>query len=377
MLFVDGKKISAKDFCMKFGIDYGKITSRPSFEMSKTHQKKDRMNGGRISVPSGLMYRTKFHATDKNGESIEVRYAQTASPKTTKVGHVETVYRPHYVGFRAATASFSKDKDLAVFMFANPSNRFSPLRTRFSPKAGYEFIDGQLRALEQMKGIETLTEALSHAKKLSGSELRVIAKGLKLRSVDDSLEDSIRASLLEYAHKNPKEYLEVIALGLVRLEGRVRNLIDQKVFVLHRQHNTRWWEWGSGEREGERIGNAITNTAQDASQSLINYINAHIDVYKDLIDSLGEKSEAEDSAKRFLESVAPEKEVEDKPEKQAVDTELVAIIEDHKALIEYVQGKGYKAAPVALKDLKEAVRSGDVNLGNVDLYLGNYFNKQE
>lgn len=375
MLFIDGQKIKARDFCTRFGIDYDKLVSRPSFEMDKRMHKKDRMNGGRISVPSGLLFRTKFHAVDKHGESVEIRYAQTSSPKTLKTGHVEIIYRPRYVGFTAVTASFKKDTDLAVFMFANPANKFSPLRTKYSPKPGYEFIDGQLRALDKMKSIEALTDALSHAKSLKGHELKVIAKGLKIRAVDENIEDSVRAALMEYAQKDPKGYLEVIAIGLVKLEGRIRSLVEKKVFVLHRQQNARWWEWGAGEREGEKIGNVINNTAQDAVQSLINYMNAHMDVYKDLIESMSSKYEAEDSAKEYLKKSEPV--VEEVEAESPVDTELLAICGDHHGLIKFIQEKGYKAAPVALKGLKEAVAEGKVNSGNLEYYLQNSFNKQE
>src|SRR5215217_844029 len=139
MLLLDEKKITAKEFCERFGIDLGMVTKSPVYEVASKYKKKDKANGNIIKVPARISIPNKTFIRNKiTSEVHELRYAENKSTKMVKGEKIDT-YTPRYSYLIAEKTSFKKDIDQAVYMYANVSNFTSPFGTGKNPD--YEHVN--------------------------------------------------------------------------------------------------------------------------------------------------------------------------------------------------------------------------------------------
>jgi len=300
MLFENRKQVSAEELMLKYASkeDYNKLVKKPSFEVEKSRRRVDNINGGLIKVPKASGMRSHFMATDpKTGLKTEIRYADSSNPKI--VGdRVIDQFEPRYVNTTGATFAFQNNIDLGVFIYLNPNNALSPLKTK-NGKAKYEFIDTKKRSQAKIASIDALTDALSHAKNLNEERLVILAKGLGIKGVDKKDPSDVRADVMEYASKYPKAYNEKSNTELTYIDGRITNLIDKGVVKLQTIGNVRRWSWVSGEREGEHILD-IQNVTQDAKQALKNYFFSDINKHMNILTSITNDLSAMEKAERDL-----------------------------------------------------------------------------
>lgn len=303
MLFVGRTQLSKEQIASKFKFDLKKIMKNPSFEVASHRKKIDRINGGVIKTGKGMGSRSHFMATDPDtGLKVEIRYAQSHVPK--QVGNVlQDVFEPRYVEFMGSKKAFQNDPELAIYWFLHPNNALSPLRDKNNKtKPKIEYIDVKKRALDKNAGIDALTDALSHAKSLSGIELVILAKGLGLKGIKGKEEDDVRADVREFASKFPKLYNEKVATRTTELEGKIWHLVDEGVMKLSTIGTTRRWSWAKGEREGEFIVDII-NVNQDARVALKNHIFSDLNNYMNALNHITETLTANEKAQEYLNSL--------------------------------------------------------------------------
>lgn len=305
MLFENRKQISAKELMEKYATleDFKKIQKKPSFEVSADRKKIDRINGGVLKSPKGGAWRSHFMATDpKSNLKVEIRYAMSNNSKV--VGdRVIDQFEPRYVHNTGANFNYANDIDLAIYQYLHPNNISSPLRDKNNKaKPKIDFIDSKKRSQEKMKGIDSLFEAMNHAKGLSEERLTVLAKGLGIKGLEKKEADEIRIDVMEYAKNFPVVYLQKANTEMTYIEGRIINLIDKGIVKLTNVGSIRRWAWVSGEREGEHILD-IQNVTQDAKKALINYFFSDINRHINLLNSITQDMSARAKAERDLRSL--------------------------------------------------------------------------
>lgn len=300
MLFENRKQVSAEDLMRKYATreDYNKIVKKPSFEVSKDRRRIDAVNGGIIKTPKSSGMRSHFMATDPSTKlKTEIRYALNHLPKV--IGdRVVDQFEPRYVDVKGATFAFQNDIDLAVYIFLHPNNSLSPLKSS-KGKAKYEYVDTKKRSQAKIESIDMLTDALSHAKNLKEDMLIILAKGLGIKGIDKKDSGDVRADVMEFASRKPKEYLEKSNTEITYIEGRIINLVDKGIVKLTTVGSIRRWTWVSGERAGEHILD-IQNVTQDAKQALKNYFFSDINKHMNLLTSVTNDITAREKANRDL-----------------------------------------------------------------------------
>jgi len=300
MLFLNRQQISAEALMMKFAsrMDFENVKKRPSFEINKSRRKVDHLNGGKIKTPKASGMRSHFMAYDKTSNlKVEIRYAESNNSRV--VGdRVIDEFEPRYVNTNGATFAFQNNLDLAVYIFLNPNNVLSPLKTG-NGKGKYEYIDTKKRSKDKVAAIDALTDALSHAKNLSEERLLILAKGLGIKGTDKKEVEDVRADVMEFASKFPKVYNEKSGTELTYVEGRITNLIDKGIVKLQNVGTMRRWTWTSGEREGEHILD-IMNVTQDARQALKNYFFSDLNKHMNILNNITNDISAVEKAKRDL-----------------------------------------------------------------------------
>lgn len=324
MLFENRKQISAEELMSKYSTldEYKKILKKPSFEVHSSRKKIDKVNGGRIKVPAGSAVRSHFMVTDpKTKLKAEIRYAQSNNSRVVGDRIIDE-FEPRYVNFTGEVKEFRNDIDLAIFYFLHTNNSISPLRditNKAKPKL--EYIDTKKRAKAKIDVITELGRAMEHSKNLPYDQLILLAKGLGMGDVTRKDEEEIRADVMTYASKNPTKYNEQTNTQITYIEGRIRYLIEKRVFKLDRVGNVRRWSWASGEREGEFILD-IVNVTQDANKQLINFFFSDISRYMNVLNDVTVEMGSREKALRDLEAM------EKAQEAQTVSVDTNPIIGD-------------------------------------------------
>lgn len=289
-LFVDDKQVNPKEFVLGLGITekkYERIIKRPTFKLDKSRIVKKRTVNSPLQKKTTYGVLTSFWFKDKDGIMKRLRYAQSQQPKV-EGGVMRYNYEPGRLNVDGMTVNFLGAPDKAVFMFLNPGNPTSPFADKTKKKFAY------MDTIEQTKldasDMSNIQKALTHATQMDEEELVIVAKGLKLLKNDDYELEELRVRLQQFAI-NPvtnKRYVQAMEDDMVRIEGRIRNLVDKGIFKLEKRGSSRQWVWAQGSREGEYIGEAIMNPNEDSVQRLFNSIKANLgDYLYDLRNSTG------------------------------------------------------------------------------------------
>lgn len=289
MLTINDDIISRKDLCKKFGVDYAKIEKRPQFE--GTQGWKDMANGGKIKFNSGYSKLSRFWIEDKETQTpMEIRYAKTRRFSKDADGYL---YEPKRIVFPGEGMQLSDDLDLAVFAYLHPVSRLSPFHK--GGKSHFEFIDVQARADKKISDLDTLGEAIVHAKTISGHNAIILAKGLGIPGVEYMGAREVNATLMEFASKNPAVYMQKKNQQLTMIEGKIEHFIDKDVFHMQQIGSVRRWVWTKGEREGQTIVDVINITA-NPREALKNEIKNHLDEYLHLLNNMDNQVSANEAA---------------------------------------------------------------------------------
>lgn len=370
MLFIDEEQFTAKELCELFKLDYDKIAKAPQFENKANNidpvTKRKRFN-------KGTNFKSRFFARHpQTGKEVRIQYAKGFSNKEIAGKYVK-VYDPQYVKFEGGVFSHYGDIDLAVFFALHPLSVGSPVKTKTAVVKRFEFIDKAARAVKEVENMDNLEKAMLHAKKASYQNLILIAKGLHFKGdIDGMSEVELRNEVRKYALSNTDKYIESIDNNIVKVEGRVRDLVDKKVFVLESKGMVRQWKWMKGSEEGTYIGNQITNNLQDAVESLVNYILDNPEAYIHKLFEVHEHTTVREKAKSFLDNITLPT---DEGEIESSDLYVELPLADNESVKGFMGNHGYKKHPTHVKQLREAIQDGTVTSANVVAYMEKNFEK--
>lgn len=302
LLFENRKQVTPEELMMKYATrgDYDKLVKRPSFEVTKDRKRVDVVNGGVVKTNKSNMMRTHFMATDPTtGKKVEIRYAESNNERIVGDRVVDN-FEPRYIDMKGATFAYQNDIHKAVYVFLNPNNGLSTLRSSSNKtKPKFEYIDSKKRAQAKTANMDALTEAMAHSGNLTDDRVILLAKGLKLKGIDKKDIEEVRTDVREYAMKNPKMYNDKVNSELTFIEGRIWNLVDKGIVKLSNVGSVRRWSWATGSREGEVIVD-IVNTVQDAKTVLKNHFFEDLQRYMNILNDVNNDLTAKEKAEMFL-----------------------------------------------------------------------------
>lgn len=368
MLILDGKTISAKNFCERFGIDYDKIVKSPVFEMGKKYKKQDRFNKAVTKVPARVSIPCKTFIRDKaTGEVMEFIYAANRSVRTVNKEQV-TIYTPKYAFLDAEKTSFKGDIDKAVYMYANVGQFTSPFSNGKNPD--FEHVDPTARALSKLNSLSNIGVAMNKVNDMSNEDIELFARGLKVSYADfnpfvngsDTDVLTLKAELLNFAQLKATEFLELLDNEVLKIKGQIVNLVDKEIIKIFTSSYVRQWKWDKGNRVGQPIGDQIVDPHADAMAYLLNYMQSNISTYYDAIIGVNNTLSAEAQAAQFL------KDRKEGGEPVVGQDNLVLPITFDECR-NWMAENGFKKTPGNIKKLELAIAAGDVNLANIKSFV--------
>lgn len=379
-LFLDDEQISAKDLARRLGIKdevFERVAKKPSFKLDDSQNIKKKT----LKSPDLPMYGIKASVwiKEKDGISRRLTWAKSRSPKI-EAGVRTWVYSPGYINLKGGKVAFPKEEDKALYMYLRPGNPSSPFA---GARKMFTFIDTVAETLRMSSDMSDIQKALSHATNVEEEELIIIAKGLKILTSDDYDITELRLRMQQFAI-NPttnKKYISGMDDEIVRIEGRIANLVDKGVIKLEKRGSTaRQWVWATGSREGENIGDLIVNVNDDARQRLMTYIKSDLNSYLYDLRNSTVVIQADRKAREVLQS--EKSVVSDVPvhltevNKVSNEGSLKAEVHDFHSAREFLGRKGFKKGSSQAKTLTQAIDEGHVNSSNVDAFLTNLFAKE-
>lgn len=363
MLLINDSEITAKELCNLFSLDYDKISKDPVFENLKIHTNLR----GQKSVNKGVGIKSGFFCKHpETGLDVKIQYAESYSNE--KVGDkMVRKYSPSFIYFSGFTQNFKGDIDRAVFFALHPMSTTSPVKIRGNAVKRFEFIDKGARAAKELMNLDNIERALAHARQTPYKSLVILAKGLKLKGdIDNMSEAELRAEVRRFAHQFTDKYIDATEDNSVKVEGKIRDLIDKKVFVLQQKGTLRQWYWNAGQYDGDTIGDSITNRLTDPVESLINYILENATDYVAKLYEVHEGETARSKARSALADIVLPDEEDLSGSSGLIELPMIS---NHKEVVAFVQEHGYKAIPADVKQLKDAIDSGVVRSDNVLFYM--------
>lgn len=377
-LFLDDEQVAPKVLAKKLGIKdevYDRLIAKPMFRLDKSQEVKKKT----IKSPEKPMFGIKSSVwiQDADGLTKRLTWAESRSPKI-EAGVRTWVYQPPYINLKAGSHSFKNEPDKAFFMYLRPGNPQSPFA---GSKKMFTFIDRVAETLQMTKDMSDIQKALSHATNVEEEELVILAKGLKLQLNDDYDITELRLRLQQYAI-NPatnRKYIMGMEDEIVRIDGRIANLIDKGMVKLEKRGSTaRQWVWATGSKEGGEIGELIMNVNDDARQRLMTFMKANLNDYLYELRNSTVLLQADRKAREVL---ATEK-VNNVPEHllqvntptevpPSFGTGLKTQISNYQEARDYLGEKGYGKASAYAKALLQAVQEDQVTEQNIDVFLLN------
>lgn len=359
MLLLDEQKISAKDFCIKFGIDFNALKKNPVFEEKA---RKTGVNKGPTTFPARCFIR------DKEGAVLELRYSQTRNTRVVKNEKIDS-FSPKNIKLEAVKTRIATDEDKLVFMFANPNNTVSPFTN--GKNTLYTHVDPAIVAAGRMKAVHATKKAMDYLDAMSDAELIIFAKGFqasyrdKARPFNPFVDgthtdvDIVRVSMMEFCNINPQAIVELYDNQLGKIRGQIVSLVDNGIVVLDSSTGVRQWRWAKGERQGQPIGNQILDNHSDARDYLLTYVQANLHEYLSTISSTNESISAEQSALNYLSNQKAQ---------QVAHVESLSyegLPQSYAECQAWLGENGYKKAPAIAKKLKEGIEEKKVHTMNL------------
>lgn len=373
MLLVNGKTISASDFCKEYGLDYEKILKTPVFELAAKYQKNGKKIPSRVSIPSRVFIK------DKKGDTIELRYAENRNYRIIKNERVE-VFTPRYIPFEAQKNRISQ-LEKAVYLVANPHNETSPFGN--GKNCDYFHVDPTAIAKKRMESVTNTKKALDIIDAMKDDELIIFAKGFQAsyKSTDKPFNpfvdgnhtdiEIVRVGLLEFCNINPKVIVDLYSNDIAKVRGQIINLVDNGIIVEENTVGIRQWRWKSGQRAGQPIGNQILDPHSDSRDALLNYIQANLSEYYDAIMSTSEHISSEKAALQFLESKK-----QGNKDVQAVLT-YDNLPQGYGNVQQWLGENGFSKAPALAKKVKEAIENKEVHDANLKPFVESLISAME
>lgn len=278
MLLINKTQVTIGDIEKKLGIrlPVDKILKKPLYEINPALVIPDHHNNGAGAVKcrQGIEFPAYFRVKLKNGEDVEIRYCTNRTPDRTTHGQTE-VFSPRKVAFEGKAEFIGDEADKAVYYYLHFYNRQSPFRNTGYQYAGkpfeYEFQDNEAKADASIAMIRLRTEATTHALKLDGEELMIIAKGMKLEGVHGMEPREVKATLMQFADSNPKLYMEKAQSQVNHIIGLIYDAIDKDIFKLENYGGINRWRWALGAKKDELIVELSSNV-RDLKEALIMHI---------------------------------------------------------------------------------------------------------
>jgi hypothetical protein len=381
-LFVDDEQVQPKRFAMDLGIKsdaFDRLVKKPSFRLDASREVKKKT----IKSPEKPMFgiKSSFWFKDKDGLTKKLTYAESRSPKI-EAGVKTWVYAPTYINLKAGLVAFPKDESKALYMFLRPGNPASPFA---GSKKMFTFIDTVAETLLKASNMSELQRALTHATSVEEEELVILAKGLKILTSDDYDIADLRVNLQEFAVKFTKRYVDGMENEMVRIEGRIRNLVDKGMFKIEKRGNARQWIWDMESKRGELIGDLIMNPNDDAMLRLMNHIKSNLADYIYDLRNTTVILQADRKAKEFLQAEKPKNDVPD--HLSILNSGTTGVLNDVESTIitqdsalkdkittfqearDYLGDNGYGKSSVHAKALLAAIQEDHVNGGTIKNFL--------
>lgn len=311
MILVDNVQKTPAELADMFGIPLKQIKEYTEFVFNENLKGYD-LGSRKKRDAQPQRFPASFYSDDKNGISREIKYAASKANVKDKDGKVREVYSPKKVQIEGDTTVVTK-LDLAIYFYLYPSNKQSPFRTETSAIWTYSFVDRQSIAKETIGRGDDMLNALQHAKKATGKDLKVLAKGMGLDGVDDMSELQIQAALSNLALVDPKAYLTKVGKQTTKMEGIVIDAVDKNVFKLDSSLGSLKWLWDAGNDKGQLVCE-VTNSAITPQRFLINHVMSNLDVFYSKLLNLSQETGIYDKAEQFLKNMNAKEEVEEEVE---------------------------------------------------------------
>lgn len=278
MLLINKTQVTIGDIEKKLGIriPVDKIKKKPLYEINPVHVVPDHHNNGAgaVKVRQGIEFPAYFRVKLRNGEDVEIRYCTNRTPDRTTHGQTE-IFTPRKVSFEGKAEFIGDEEDKAVYYYLHFYNKQSPFRMKGFQYEGkpfeYEFQDNEAKADASIAMIRLRTEATTHALKLDGEELMIIAKGMKLEGVHGMEPREVKATLMQFADSNPKLYMEKAQSQVNHIIGLIYDAIDKDIFKLENYGGINRWRWALGAKKDELIVELSSNV-RDLKEALIMHI---------------------------------------------------------------------------------------------------------
>lgn len=300
MILINNVQKKPEEVARQFGVPLEELKKSTEYKINEDLKgydlgSKKKRDFGELRFPSF------FFVDDKDGISHEIRYARSKANVKDKQGKINEIYSPKKVQIDGDVTVVTK-LDLALFLYLSKKNKQSPFRKDGESAIwSYEFVDRQGIAKQTIGRGDAMLEALSHAKKSKGQDLRMVAKGMGIEDVDGMSELQIQAALSDLALVNPTLYLSKVNKQTTKMEGLVLDAVDKNIFKLDETMGTPKWLWAVGSDKGQLVCE-VTNNSIAPNKFLINYIMGHIDQFYSKMLNIQNEIHTYDKAEAFLES---------------------------------------------------------------------------
>lgn len=369
MLILEGKPISATEFCTRFKIDIDKIKKNPVYELSKKLQKKDKANNNVIKVPARYSIPSRTYVKE-NGNTLELVYAENRNFRTDKNGNRYEVYSPRYTYMDAVKNSAKGDLDKAVYWYVYAGCANSPFTS--GKNVDYEHVDPSSRALKRLENLNNVGKAMNLIAEMPEEEMVIFAKGMKatyknfnpFTEGENTDMQTLKVELMSFAQVRSNDFMNAYEGALTKIKGKIINLVDKGVISIKQSHDSRQWKWAKGSKAGQPIGDHIASPSVDAKDYLLNYMQSHLGEYYDALDQITEGLSSESQALKFL----ADKRVKESDTSELSYEGLPTTFEEAKA---YLEKNGFKKIPANAKRLYDAVNNKEVHTGNVFGWIKN------
>ncbi len=242
-LYVDDVNVGVNELYTVLGIDPKTIPSKLEriFEINPDRITKDA--DGNIKTPRRMGVPSKFNVfSKKHDKMVTLRYADTALPQTSKSGLNSVKYSPAHLFINGKDQNVPDDTAY-VYMYIHPDCFQSPFRKLDDPFR-YQFIDNEAKAkldlVKEEQEIRAMALILGE-KAFTITELRQIAKGMNIPTVDNLTDAEVKNKLKYLAKANPNKFFDDARSNSIIFNGLIQDAIDKQKVTLNTSNGYRRW----------------------------------------------------------------------------------------------------------------------------------------